>query len=332
MKSQEPARRIGTRIALGGFSLVLSVGVAEFVASRLYEPPLKFPDKFTPFARIGRFTPPINNLGFRQTPSGKDASAAGVTRIVFLGDSFTFGDGIERGKDRFTDLIESRLNADDASGGGARRFHTYNAGVSGSRPNHWVRYFERLLPAYKPDLVLAIFFLRDGTNLCTSLRCHRRTIEEIRAKYESRLFHRVSSLARLYYARKIMREFSVGYRDQVLNSYLGTDGQRTIWVDQQEALRDIRDRCWALGAEFHLIIFPMLFDLDRYPYGPVEDEISRFAREADIRCFSLLEGFRGRDARSLWVAAHDQHPNEQGHRIAADTLYPYLRRAIGASE
>ena len=58
-------------------------------------------------------------FGFEATTNKTIASAAGVTRIVFLGDSFTFGDGIERGKDRFTDLIESRLNADDASGGGA---------------------------------------------------------------------------------------------------------------------------------------------------------------------------------------------------------------------
>ncbi len=331
MTSNVSKRRIGVRVALGLVSLALSIGIAEFVASLLYQPPLEIPDahKFVPFARTGRFTPAINELGFRQSPVGSDASAPDVLRILCLGDSFTFGDGIERGEDRFTDLIEARLNADASQHAAGRKFHVYNAGVSGSRPTNWVQYMSRILPTYRPDAVFAVFFLRDGTELCTSLRCFTTTIEDLKARYARKFGYRFSCLARIFYARLIMRDFSEDYRKKVVNSYLGSNRQRATWVKQQVALRDIRDRCRALGVELQLIVFPLLFDLDRYPYESVEQEIARFAREADIPCFSLLEGFRGHNARSLWVAPHDQHPNEKGHRIAADTLYPYLRRAIG---
>ncbi len=95
---------------------------------------------------------------------------------------------------------------------------------------------------------------------------------------------------------------------------MGTDRERATWEDQQGALRDIESSCRQSGIDFHLIVFPLLFNLDNYPYDVVEDEILRFASEAGIPAFSLLKGFRGLEAHSLWVAAHDQHPNEKGHR------------------
>ncbi len=98
------------KIFLGLISLALSLAIAELVARYHYEPPLDIGDvKHVPFVLTGRFTPPFNALGFRERPPGPEIYAPDVMRILFLGDSFTFGDGIERGEDRFTDLIEARL-------------------------------------------------------------------------------------------------------------------------------------------------------------------------------------------------------------------------------
>jgi hypothetical protein len=73
----------------------------------------------------------------------------------------------------------------------------------------------------------------------------------------------------------------------------------------------------------------VLYNLnDNYPFYDVEEEISRFAEEANIPVFSLTSGFIGKNAADLWVSANDQHPNEQGHIIAADTLLPYVLDVI----
>jgi lysophospholipase L1-like esterase len=72
----------------------------------------------------------------------------------------------------------------------------------------------------------------------------------------------------------------------------------------------------------------LLFDFDDYRYFDIEREIERFAEEEGIPVASLTSGFLGRDAESLWVASNDQHPNEEGHRIAADTLYPHIQAMI----
>ena len=117
--------------------------------------------------------------------------------------------------------------------------------------------------------------------------------------------------------------------ERFVREYLG-DATHYVWEKQQRALLALARTCRESGIELRLVLFPMLHDLDDYAYQDVEDEIQRFAREAGIPSFSLLEGFRGRDARSLWVAEHDQHPNEEGHRIAADALLPYMREALAA--
>ncbi len=81
--------------------------------------------------------------------------------------------------------------------------------------------------------------------------------------------------------------------------------------------------------EFHLIIFPVLFGLESdYEFYQVEDEIIRFADSFDIPVYSLTPGFIGHTSHTLWVAANDQHPNEKGHQIAADTLYPYIKKIV----
>jgi len=323
------SKALNALIAL--ISLGVSLGIAEAVARIVYVPPLEFDEEnFIPYPETGRYTPRLNALGFREDEPGDAATDPEVFRILFLGDSFTFGSGVDRGEDRFTDLVEVRLNEDSARGAGPARYHVYNAGVGSSRPVGWVRYLRRLLPSYEPDMVVAVFFLRDGTDLCTSLRCHRETIRRIKVRYAVRFGYDASYLARYFYGRLIVRDFSEHYRETVMSSYLGTDDERETWEKQQVALRKIQRICERRGIDFQLIVFPLLFDLDRYPYQSVEDEILGFAAEAGIPAFSLLEGFRGRDARALWVAENDQHPNEDGHRIAAETLLPYLREAISA--
>jgi lysophospholipase L1-like esterase len=44
--------------------------------------------------------------------------------------------------------------------------------------------------------------------------------------------------------------------------------------------------------------------------------------------FSLTPGFVGQVSESLWLSKDDQHPNEKGHQVAADALYPYVKNVV----
>jgi len=285
-------------------------------------------EEWDPLTAAG-FTPPLNDLGFREKEPTAEVLSDERTRILFLGDSFTFGQGVDNGAERFSDRIEERLNRSAGGDPSTGAYHIYNAGLPGSDPEYWLDYYKLLAPLYRPDHVFAVFFLRDGTDICTSLRCYEDVIAEIKGRYTGRLLYRHSHLARIFYDRRIHREFSRQYTQDIVDAYLGTLADRLIWIEQQRHLLELRDLSEASGASFHLVIFPILFKLDSgYEFHEVEQEITRFAAENEISVFSLTDGFLGLEARTLWVSPSDQHPNELGHRVAADTLYPYVSAVV----
>jgi len=266
-------------------------------------------------------------MGFREEEITDVLFESDVTRILFLGDSFTFGKGVVDGNDLFSEIIERKLNERDTAL--TQRFHVYNAGFPGTEPKRWLRYSKRLLPAYKPHHVFAIFFLRDGTSLCTSLRCYKEIIAGIKKKYQNNVIYQYTNIGRYIGDWLIRRDYSEYYLQQILDAYKGSMDETKVWGDQQEYLLIMKRLYESAGIDFHLVIFPLLYGLEsNYQFYSVEDEITGFARTAGIPVFSLTPGFIGLNSKSLWVGVDDQHPNEKGHRVAAKTLYPYMEKVV----
>jgi lysophospholipase L1-like esterase len=257
-----------------------------------------------------------NAWGFREGDPTAKILGPGTTRVLFLGDSFTFGSGVANPTLRFTDRLEAELG---------EGVHLYNAGLPGSLPSDWVSAARALLPEYRPQVVVAVFFLRDGTNLGTSLHFHAEKIAAIKARHCDHAAYRLSHLVRFFCDRRVLRDFSEWYLGQFRTAYLGSEQDRRVWVAMQQALIQLRDMSTQAGASFHLVVFPLLFDLDDYGFHDVESEIIDFADRNGIPAITLTPGFEGRDERDLWVSDIDQHPNAEGHEIAADTLLPHLR-------
>lgn len=320
-----------TKIILTILGIFLAILLTE-TALRLFYP---IPDPFDlgeiedwkPFDD-SQFTPKLNEFGFREAPLNSAVLGDDYSRILFLGDSFTYGQGVAEGQNRFSDIIESQINQFAGNDSGLQ-YHIYNAARPGTDPVDWLGYFEKLLPVYTPDHVFAIFFLRDGTTLCTSFRCYEDVFNEIKSEFEDRFLYRHSYIGKLIFNHAMRKQFSDFYSQQIIRAYLGNSTETAEWQVQKEALLQIRDLSQEQGSSFHLIIFPILYNLDKnYQFYGVEEEISRFANGENIPVFSLTPGFIGEEASDLWISANDQHPNERGHQIAADTLFPYVLNVI----
>ncbi len=109
-------------------SCCISILAAELVMRLIYVPqPVLELGNFTPWHYNDNYTPPLNQYGFREEDVDDIIFEDGFTRILFLGDSFTFGQGIEKGEHRFSDIIERRLNSAEQSA--FEKYHIYNAGV-----------------------------------------------------------------------------------------------------------------------------------------------------------------------------------------------------------
>ena len=312
------------KVALALASVMLVLVAAELLVRATYVSALDL-SNIEPW-RDQRLAPPLNEIGFREEPLDATVMADGVTRILFLGDSFTFGQGVE-GKNRFSDLVEDRLNRERPG-----LFHVYNAGIPASSPENWFRALKKLMPDYRPDLVLAVFFLRGGIAIGTSLRFHEERINSLKARYDAGLLSRHSKLVAAIGDRLATRDFTEWYLNQFHLAYLGDLRQTGMWRFQQGRLAKIKRYCERRGVQFRMSIFPLLYELNDYEFDSVEREITRFADSAGIPIMSLTPGFLGRNERELWLSPSDQHPNERGHAIAAETLYPYVAEALDGLE
>lgn len=249
-------------------------------------------------------------------------------RIFFLGDSFTYGQGVTNESATFVKRTVARLN-ERRPPASRKKYEAYNGGIPGSLTPHWVGLCDAVLDSYEPDLVVAVFFLRDGLAGVTSIGQIDQIRDGMQRLAEDSLLFRHSAIYRFFRERRAQAELSRKYLSEMRYGYLGDAGKTRQWRQAQADLVAIKRRALDIDARFAMIIFPVLFDLSpNYPLKDVCDEIARFARTNEIPVLSLLPAFMGRDAESLWVSPFDQHPNAAGHAIAADGMIEFVERLV----
>ncbi len=110
----------------------------------------------------------INSLGIRSEELGDKGNR---TRILFLGDSFTFGPYVEV-EDTFVKSSEKKLRKDGYN------IENINAGIIGYGPGHELGLYRALRDKIKPDVVVAVVYQNDindagETRLYKSMREHQ---------------------------------------------------------------------------------------------------------------------------------------------------------------
>jgi lysophospholipase L1-like esterase len=252
----------------------------------------------------------INNYGFRG-PDYPIKKPRGVQRIVLIGDSFAFGEGV-RFEQTLGERLERLLNE---RGGDAAPVEILNLGVGGAGTLSELSFLRHRGIALEPDLVLWLYVLNDAGAAQLDLW------ENFTKQYERRWIRR-SFLASYLYARVGRQILGRKYIDELVGQ---SKGQRKKWKRSMKRLGKAHDVARAAGAEFLVAIFPFMYRLDDgYPFRDFHDVVSIYCRNNDIDVLDLLPAFIGQTDTDLWVHPSDQHPNEIGHQIAAEALYPFV--------
>jgi hypothetical protein len=270
-----------------------------------------------PFAVEFRY----NTVFFRErelTPK-----AAGVIRVVLLGDSFTEGQGVKE-NDTTARRLEALLNAS-----GGRRWEVLNCARRGADFPSLLKMFEKILPL-EPDVVVHAMVLNDAERskdfearrgLMNDWILDRRRLLAGQdsgrpAVLSSRLVDFVGDRVQSW---RVGRETTQWYLD--LYGPPNQDG----WARTQDDLRDMDRRLRERGGRFLVASWPLLVDLGAYPFAAADETIARFCESAGIPRLDLRPALQGHTAESLWVHAVDHHPNEIAHRLAAEALAPRVR-------
>jgi len=252
----------------------------------------------------------INAQGFRG-PEAAVPKPAGRFRIVGLGDSFTFGTGV-REEDTFLAVLRRAL---------AERgpYEVLNLGIMATGTSEQVSLLRHRALAYEPDLVLVCMFLNDagGGAAQQAFNASPRAwqLEGWRARL--RLLDRILRVRERWAAvEALARSYNESFADDAPG-----------WRRARSALRDAHALAGEHGFRLGLVLFPVLYRLsDANPFGPAHAAVAAFAEAEGLPFLDLRPAFAGSDGPELWAHPTNQHPNAEGHRIAAAALRAFLER------
>lgn len=269
----------------------------------------------TPFAVPGRYSEELcrgDEIGPRDP---------GRPRLIFIGDSFTEGQGVYE-EDTFVSVLQARFPDAELLDCGRR-------GYDFPRLREWLE----LRLEDEPDVVVYAMVLNDPHQseafrarqvfLDDWILDRRRMVSEGDGSppfWEPRLF---SLLADRIEAARVSTETQRWYRDMV--EAPNAEG----WLHTLDDIDAMRAATEAEGASFHVALWPLMSSLERdYPFEDTHHTITEAIRMRSIDVLDTLPSFEGQDTPALWVHPADHHPNARAHRIFADAIEPMLRRAL----
>jgi hypothetical protein len=258
------------------------------------------------FGPDGRVDYRINTLGFR----GADMSLekpAGMRRILCLGDSFTFGEGV-REEDAWPQRLRRSLGPST---------QVINAGVQGYDFDHEALYLLLYGRKLHPDVVVIAFFMNDMMQFGETVENHMLLTE---TPAELSRLGRASALWRLLKRRQLAARQTSRYLADLRESFSGVR-----WREAKGRIGRLREMANHDGFRIVAMIFPLLYRLDDYPLEHERAEVQRAFNEAHIEVLDLLDSYRAHVAAELWVHVLDPHPNELAQAIAAERLARVLQ-------
>ena len=268
-----------------------------------------------------RFPYRLNSLGLRDRDYDAPKPSA-AKRVLVLGDSFSFGVGVRSADSVFPEILERRLNELPHASSGVE---VLNGGIPNSLTGEWVDLWQRVSAEFEPDLVLIVFFLRDGTRMASIPEFFGRIRKEIVDRNRQSRLYRLSYVYRMYRDHQDSIAVASEYTLRFQHAYFGDDAETSEWKRAQRNILAIRDMATERSVNVGLVVFPILAQLDeQYPFRAICDLLERFGVASHIPVHNLLPAYLGRDSSALWVSPRDQHPNEAGHAIAAESMFPFV--------
>lgn len=225
-------------------------------------------------------------------------------RIIFLGDSLTFGWGVNE-PDTFTARLEAALN---------QRYPTeiINFGTGNYNTEQEVNLFLEKGLKYHPDKVVVFYFINDAEPTPKKAR--------FAFLYESRLV--TLAWSRLHALESNLGDRQNNYRTYYADLY---HPDAPGWQRARAALQRLRDVCVEHGIELQVVVLPELHELQHYPFEKEHMAVVSFLRSIGVSVLDLTPLFKDEtDPMRLWVAPDDAHPNALAHDLIARYALDFL--------
>lgn len=301
------------RTAATGAALALSLVAAEAATRWLYRDITTTADDRGFFTRRWMRQNPArdNSYGFRERQFSS-AKPLDRVRIVVVGDSFTYGNGLTV-EQRFTNLLQDALPP---------RFEVLNFGMPGhNTPDHVVT-IRRAVARIHADFVLVQWFVNDVEgNDSTGRPAYQPLLPfpDLSAwLYDRSALYTVASIKwTAWQASRPGRRY-----EDYMRARFGDPRSEAARQDVQ-AMEELAAECRREGLPLGFVLFPDSgYDLgDSYPFAFLHEREMSFCAAQGFACLDLRRDFAAvTNRRSLWVNRLDHHPSAKANRIAAKRI------------
>ena len=268
------------------------------------DPRLPFVHRANGRARVMGAEVVTNSQGLRADRDVSMQKDPAATRILMLGDSVTFGFGVEQHETTSAQL-ESHLNA------AGRRVEVLNAGVGNYNTSMQVESYLSERRQLNPDLVILNFFVNDAEPTPVP-RGNFLTRSSMAAVYFN---NRVDSVARWTNGAPGWEKY---YSDLYREDAPG-------WQQAKQAIQSLQRSCAEDGRRLAIVNYPDLHQTNPYPLTVITDRIRQVATALSLPFLDLTpEVTQQNQAALLWVNGGDPHPNAATHAKYAARIAAWL--------
>lgn len=271
----------------------------------------------------------INSLGLRDRDYlvKKDEK---TYRIIVLGDSMTFGWKLNL-EDTFEKLLERKLNEEVGSGS----YEVINAAVPGYNLRQEVASLNSNWLRFKPDMVILGVFINDITDFNAKpirvlpqmpIGSFPLKLSDVPRKS---FFFQFLALKWDLIREKYNRDFNVPPVVENTDFLKGvvSANTRQYWLEADKQLKELARLAEKDSFEVLIFYWP---DINQFHKGEDYRGLQRIlAEEADKYNFYFVDLSSALENSKEWPLlsekfSGDYHPNEIGHKVAADVLFECL--------
>ena len=280
----------------------------------------------------------INERGYRG-PLVPYARAERTRRVLYLGDSVTFGYRVASWHDTFPFLADSLVAARDSMA-----VETVNLSVEGYSQWQQAIVMEKESARYRPDLVVIGFVLNDVTEMFHLVRFggaeegfqmrHAASSWIGRALEKSAIVYEIQNVTREVKAkRRLGQDVRLGAIKQqaleveTLMHHPDQANVKTAWDFALADLQKIADRCAQLDIPLLVVAFPFAVQLsDPEGLGAPQRVLMNYTHARGIAAVDLLPALatRARADSTASLFLDEDHFSLTGHRAVADLLAPAI--------
>lgn len=243
-------------------------------------------------------------------------------RMLVLGDSFTWGYGVEA-EQRFTDILEQRLPD----------WEIINAGVSGYGTDQELLYYQQYGKLFQPDVVLLLMYYNDyENNLYDEQYSYGKPVFKIennelvlhnvpvpapswQQRWQRFIYQESYLLPRIAVVISLIEHWLLPPDEAPVLGFFGYNLSRPITSALVSSLNDE-----VIANNANLIV-------TSYYFGPHLQQrwLTTLAERDSFMYFPLEPHFYGDKAD--YTILEDAHWNAKGHKIAADAILQNLQNA-----